>query len=122
MECGIVLAIWAGVGAPASGVEQDDLLQLTERLKERWTGDLDGMIQHNLIRVLVVENRTHYFADEAKLHGLAYDALELFEDGLNRRLCRGPVPVNVAYLITPREDPALREEGLRDLGVPLPRR
>ena len=67
-------------------------------LEERWRGDLDGIVERSLIRVLVVENRTHYFVDGAELRGLSYDALELFEDELNRKLGRRAVRVNVAYL------------------------
>jgi len=114
----IALAIWACPASAASGTEQDDLLQLSGLLEERWTGDLDGMIERKLIRVLVVENRTHYFVVGAKLRGLAYDALELFEDELNRKLGRGAVPVNVAYLPVQRGEiiPALLE-GRGDLAV-----
>jgi len=65
----IALAICACPAPTASGAEPDDLLQLTEMLEERWSGDLDGMVERNLIRVLVVENRTHYFVDGAELHG-----------------------------------------------------
>ena len=114
----IALAIWACPAPSASSPEQDDLLQLSQILEERWSGDLDGMIQRNLIRVLVVENRTHYFVDGAELRGLAYDALELFEDELNRKLGRGAIRVNVAYLPVQRGEiiPALLE-GRGDLVV-----
>ncbi len=114
----VALAICACPAPTASSTEQDDLLQLTEMLEERWSGDLDGMIERKLIRVLVVENRTHYFVDGAELRGLAYDSLELFEDELNRKLGRGAVPVNVAYLSVHRGEiiPALLE-GRGDLAV-----
>ena len=96
VACAIALAIWVSVAAPACHAEQDDLLQLSDLLQERWTGDLDRMIERNLIRVLVVENRTHYFVDGAELRGLTHDALELFEDELNQKLGRGAIRVNVA--------------------------
>ena len=116
--CAIALAIWVCPTATASGAEQDDLLQLSELVEERWTGDLDGMIQRNLIRVLVVENRTHYFVDGAELRGLSYDALELFEDELNQKLGRDAIPVNVAYLPVQRgEIVQALLEGRGDLAV-----
>jgi hypothetical protein len=52
--------------------------------REAWTGDLDGMLARQRIRVLVVDSRTHYFVDGATQHGLAYDAVRAFEDELNR--------------------------------------
>ena len=114
----IGLAIWACPAPTASDTQQDDLLQLTGLLEERWTGDLDGMIERNLIRVLVVENRTHYSVDGAQLRGLSYDGLELFEDELNKKLGRGAIRVNVVYLPVDRSDiiPALLE-GRGDLAV-----
>ena len=116
--CAIVLATWTCLAAAAGGTERDDLLQLSELVKEHWTGDLDGMIQRNLIRVLVVENRTHYFVDGAELRGLAYDALELFEDELNRKLGRRAIPVNVVYLSVHRgEIVQALLEGRGDLAV-----
>jgi membrane-bound lytic murein transglycosylase MltF len=116
--CALALAIWACPAPTASDTEQDDLLQLTEMVEEHWTGDLDGMIERNLIRVLVVENQIHYFVDGATLGGLVYDALELFEDELNRKLGRKAIRVNVVYLPVHRGEiiPALLE-GRGDLAA-----
>jgi membrane-bound lytic murein transglycosylase MltF len=93
-----VLAALALLAGPEARAEQDDLLELSELVAQRWTGDLDSMLERHLIRVLVVENRTHYFVDGATLRGLTYDAFERFEDDLNRELGRRALRVNVAYL------------------------
>jgi membrane-bound lytic murein transglycosylase MltF len=108
----------AGCSPPPARAEDDDLLTLRSLTEERWTGDLDGMIERNLIRVLVVESRTHYFVDGAILRGLDYDLLELFEEELNQKLGRRRVRVNVAYLPVHRGDliPALLK-GRGDLAV-----
>jgi membrane-bound lytic murein transglycosylase MltF len=102
----------------AAAVERDHLLELSDLVRERWTGDLDGMLQRNLIRVLVVENRTHYVVDGATLRGLTYDACEKFEDDLNRKLGRRALRVNVAYLPVHRDQLlAALNEGRGDIAA-----
>lgn len=117
LGCPLGLLLAACPEATAGG-EEDDLLALRGMVEERWKGDLDGMIERNLIRVLVVENRTHFFVDGATLRGLNYETFELFEEELNQKLGRDAIRVNVAYLPVPRSDliPALRE-GRGDLAV-----
>jgi len=41
-------------------------------LTERWTGDLDGMVEREYIRVLVVYSKTHYFFDQGTQRGVTY--------------------------------------------------
>jgi membrane-bound lytic murein transglycosylase MltF len=74
----LTLAIFLASAAAATEVVQLPFGQ------EKWTGDLDGMIERQKIRVLVVDSRTHYFVDGAVQHGLSYDAVRAFEDELNR--------------------------------------
>ena len=45
-----------------------------------WTGDLDGMIQRRVIRVLTTYSKTQYFVDQGTQCGLVYDSSGLFED------------------------------------------
>ena len=45
-----------------------------EAVTAKWTGDLDGMVQRHMIRVLTPYSRTHYFIDKGVQHGLVYDA------------------------------------------------
>ena len=45
----------------------------------KWTGDLDGMIQRRIIRVLTTYSRVNYFVDQGRPRGLVYDAFRLFE-------------------------------------------
>jgi len=51
-----------------------------------WTGDLDGMIERRLIRVLTVNSKTIYFVDKGVLLGSAVDYARLFEEELNKKL------------------------------------
>lgn len=51
-------------------------------------GDLDSMIQRRFIRVLVPNNRTHYFLDGNRQRGLVYEYMVTFEKYLNKKLKR----------------------------------
>ena len=55
-------------------------------LQKPWTGDLDGMIERRMIRVLTVNSKTSYFIDKGVLRGTAVDFARLFEDALNKKL------------------------------------
>jgi membrane-bound lytic murein transglycosylase MltF len=82
-----------------------------------WTGDLDGMVKRQFIRVLVVYSKTYYFLDQGGEHGITYEAFKLFEDYLNQQpavtkhLRARPLRVNVVFLPVERDQliPALRE-------------
>ena len=51
---------------------------------EAWTGDLDGMLERGVVRVLTVPNRTHYFVDGARERGLVAEEARAFEEQLNK--------------------------------------
>jgi membrane-bound lytic murein transglycosylase MltF len=51
-----------------------------------WTGDLDGMIERRVIRVLTVNSKTIHFLDKGVLRGTAVEYVRLFEDELNKKL------------------------------------
>ncbi len=51
-----------------------------------WTGDLDGMIERRVIRVLTVFSKTIYFSDKGAQHGIAVDYARLFEEELNKKM------------------------------------
>ena len=56
------------------------------RLLKPWNGDLDGMIERRLIRVLTVNSKTIYFVDKGVPRGTALDYGRLFEQELNKKL------------------------------------
>ena len=77
-----------------------------------WRGDLDGMLQRRLIRVLVVSSRTDYWVDKGAPQGIVYEAFREFEARINRKYGRArKVKVHVAFLPSRRDDlvPALVE-------------
>ncbi|MBP1774253.1 MAG: transglycosylase protein, partial [candidate division NC10 bacterium] len=55
-------------------------------IQKPWTGDLDGMIQRRLIRVLTVNSKTFYFVDKGVQRGIVVDAFRVFEEELNKKL------------------------------------
>jgi len=54
--------------------------------QQPWTGDLDGMIQRRVIRVLTVHSKTFFFGDKGVQRGTVADAFRLFETELNKKL------------------------------------
>ncbi len=49
-----------------------------------WTGDLDGMIERRMIRVLVVYDEMFYFVDRYRQRGITYELLSRFGKALNK--------------------------------------
>ena len=90
-------------------------------LSEKWTGDLDGMIERGHIRALVPYNRTSYFIDGMKRSGITYEALNLFEQKFNERLGKksgNPGYVQVIFIPITRDRilPSL-QEGYGDIAA-----
>jgi membrane-bound lytic murein transglycosylase MltF len=72
---------------PSPQTPQRERLTLSPEIKP-WTGDLDGMIERRVIRVLTVYSKTLYFVDKGVQRGIAYDIFHLFEEDLNKKLAR----------------------------------
>ncbi|HET6565091.1 MAG TPA: lytic transglycosylase F, partial [Xanthomonadales bacterium] len=53
-------------------------------LTEAWSGDLDGMIQRRVIRVLTVYGLGRYFIEDAREQGFAVETMKAFEATLNK--------------------------------------
>ena len=79
--------------------EQEDLAR-AYLSSQKWTGDLDGMIQRRLIRVLTVYSKTSYFVDRGTQRGLTYESFQIFEQDLNKKLKNKNLRVQV--VIVPR--------------------
>jgi len=77
--------------------------KLPNMANKKWTGDLDGMIKRRYIRALVPFTKTLYFIDRGTQRGLAYEALRLFEDDLNKALKKKNVRVHVVFLPVSRD-------------------
>ena len=110
-----LLAIAVG-GSPAAGAE--DLTPGITRLKEKWTGDFDGMVKDKVVRALVVYSKTFYFLDGATQRGLSYDALQAFEKFINEQQKTKTIKIKVIITPVSRDGllPAL-VEGRGDIAV-----
>jgi membrane-bound lytic murein transglycosylase MltF len=84
---------------------------LPDYTRQKFTGDLDGMIQRRLIRVLVAYSKTHYFVDRGTQGGLTYEFGRLFEEDLNKKLKKKHIRVDVVFVPVARNQfiPALLE-------------
>ena len=76
---------------PAAAPAPEETGQLTidlEQTAKPWTGDLDGMIERRVIRVLTTYSKTNYFVDLGSQRGLTYDLFRVFEADLNKKLAK----------------------------------
>ena len=72
---------------PAAQKAADGTLTIDlAEMQKPWTGDLDGMIERRVIRVLTVNSKTFYFIDKGMQRGTVVDYFRLFEDELNKKL------------------------------------
>ena len=102
--------------APAPQEAADGLLTIdVASIQKPWTGDLDGMIERRLIRVLTVNSKTIYFVDRGVQRGTAVDYARLFEEELNKKLLAEKklknrnLKVRIAFISVQRDEllPAL---------------
>jgi len=116
----LVLALFPG--APAFGQTPSKSTPpakkpyaLADLTREKFTGDLDGMIEQRFIRVLVTYSKTHYFVDRGTQGGLTWEFGRMFEEDLNRKLKKKLkkkyVRVHVVFIPVARDEiiPALLE-------------
>ncbi len=81
----------------------DDLPIEIEELLEPWHGDLDGMIERRLIRVLTVFSPMLYFLDGADQRGVVYEAAAEFEKTLNQKHHRRRLRISVVLIPVTRD-------------------
>ncbi len=73
-------------------------------VSKRFTGDLDEMVQHRLIRLGITYNRTFYFVDKGVQRGAAYEMAQAFEEQLNKKLkTTNATKVHVFFVPLPRD-------------------
>jgi membrane-bound lytic murein transglycosylase MltF len=81
------------------------------KVMQPWKGDLEGMIERRLIRVLTTYSKTGFFIDKGAQFGLVYDSFRQFEDELNTKRANKNIRVQVMILPVSHDDliPALLE-------------
>ena len=92
---GAGLRTWkiASYSSISSGQQQDLPVPF-----ERWTGDLDGMIQRREIRALVVYSKSGFFYDNGRPGGISFEALQELERTVNHKFKTGSRPVAITYM------------------------
>jgi membrane-bound lytic murein transglycosylase MltF len=73
-------------------------------LIEPWTGDLDGMAERRVVRILAVQSPVLYFVDKGRELGLTYETAKAFETQLNETLGTGNVKVHVLLMPVARDE------------------
>jgi hypothetical protein len=100
----LVACCTSAVAAAQSPMEKGRLgLALTE-IMTPWTGDLDGMVERRMIRVLTTYSKTQYFVDRGTPRGTAYDQGRLLEAALNTKLGTGHAKVLVQFVPMARDE------------------
>jgi membrane-bound lytic murein transglycosylase MltF len=103
--------------APPAEAEAESEKDSPERLLERgslslvrtWTGDLDAMEEHRVVRILTVYGPGRFYLDEGQGQGIVAEMAKRLEDHINADLERGHVRVLVAVIPVARDQlvPAL---------------
>ena len=93
------------VQAPAAeAAKENPASTLSERLaREKFTGDLDAMVQRRVIRVLVASDRTHLFFDGAQMRGIMFEVFGAFEAALNKKYKTGNSQVALVFVPVDRD-------------------
>jgi len=73
-------------------------------LSRPWAGDLDGMEERRVIRVLTVYGLGRYFVDGGREKGMTYELFKMFEDALNKRLQKKHIRVHVIFIPVARDE------------------
>ena len=82
---------------------------------ERHTGDLDAMIKRGSIRALVLYSRSGFFYVDGRPEGIYYEALQYFEQFVNRKLPAGQ-HVQVTFIpVRPDQLEKALTDGVGDL-------
>ncbi len=87
---------------PAPETPPDTIAELIQR--ERWTGDLDGIVKRRYLRVLVIPDKMYFFFDGQQMHGVTYDAMREFETFFNQKMKTVKTPVNFVFIPVSREE------------------
>jgi membrane-bound lytic murein transglycosylase MltF len=87
---------------------------------QKFTGDLDGMLQHRFIRALVAYSKTQFYIVRGHQQGTSYEALRAFEAFVNKKFPSQTknVKLHVVYIPVPRDQLLpLLAQGKGDLAV-----
>ena len=69
-----------------------------------WTGDLDGMVERRVVRVLTVYGLGKYYIDDGREKGITYELMKMFEDELNKRYGKKNIRIHVVLIPVARDE------------------
>jgi ABC-type amino acid transport substrate-binding protein len=87
----------------SDAVAQHRSASAAAKIASAWTGDFDGMVERNHVRVLLPFSKTFYFLDGGRQRGLTYDMLKAFEAQINADLKRKTLRVHVVFVPVNRD-------------------
>jgi ABC-type amino acid transport substrate-binding protein len=70
---------------PPTEVDRQTENSLIAFVQQPWTGDLDGMLERRIIRILTVPTETSYFFEKGKPRGISAEFFSAFETYINMR-------------------------------------
>ena len=105
----LLLSTCSAASAETPDINNSDIL--IDTVTSKWTGDLDGMVQNNMIRILVISSRTMYYIDKGKKSGIFYELVSQFEKQINKHFTTGKKhhKIHVVFI------PVARDELIPDL-------
>ena len=89
--------------APTPAAEAAPTTEERRTAAKPWLGDLDGMVERRVVRMLVVYNKTNYFLDGPQQRGATYDMGVEFEKWLNRTNKDKTRAIRVVFIPTARD-------------------
>jgi membrane-bound lytic murein transglycosylase MltF len=86
-------------------VPETPLDTIAEQIRrERWTGDLDGIVKRRYLRVLVIPDKMYFFFDGQQMHGVTYDVMREFETFFNQKMKTVKAPVSFVFVPVSRQE------------------
>src|SRR4029453_7400247 len=103
------LTCFSGIISAQAPTEKGRLGLTLTQIPTPWTGDLDGMVERGMVRVLPAFSKTQYFIDRGTPRGAAYDQGRLLEEDLNKTLGKTGAAIHVQFVPLARNEllPAL---------------
>ena len=74
---------------------------LSSHLNEKYTDDLDGLVEKRHIRVLTTFNKTNFFVSGSRIYGFEYSLLKDYEKSLNKEIGRRELQVVLEFIPVP---------------------
>ncbi|MFP2468308.1 transglycosylase SLT domain-containing protein [Pseudescherichia vulneris] len=84
----VSLLLCAAYAAPTKAPPANALAVNLEDIQQPWVGDLPGMYDRRVIRVLTTYSKTFFFIDKGTQRGLTHDLFMEFERDLNKKLMK----------------------------------